>query len=126
MSKYYLKADYDIQSLKFCKSEDTVVVDVPMLSDGKLKYGLENVKNLLRSRNIFPSELGFDIISLATMVYLADTRISRLIHGQDSWTREIVIQLPVSNVDLWDKQKAVIERMLKFLTGDLWGFKFVK
>ena len=108
MSKYYLKADYDIQSLKFCKSEDTVVVDVPMLSDGKLKYGLENVKNLLRSRNIFPSELGFDIISLATMVYLADTRISRLIHGQDSWTREIVIQLPVSNVDLRDKQKAVI------------------
>ena len=126
MSKYYLKADYDIQSLKFYKSEDTVVVDVPMLLDGKLKYGLENVKNLLCSRNIFPSELGFDIISLSAMVYLADTRISRVIHGQDSWTREIVIQLPVSNVDLWDKQKETVERMLKFLTGDLWGFKFVK
>ena len=75
MSKYYLKADYDIQSLKFRKTEDTIVVDIPMLSHGKLNYGLEHVKTLLRSHNIFPSELGFDIITLATMVYLADTRI---------------------------------------------------
>ena len=28
MSKYYLKADYDIQSLKFRKTEDTIVVDM--------------------------------------------------------------------------------------------------
>ena len=95
MSKYYLKAGYDIESLKFCKTEDAIVVDIPMLLHGKLNYGLERVKNLLRSHNIFPSELGFDILTLATMVYLADTRIARLIHGQDSWTREIVIQLPV-------------------------------
>ena len=61
-----------------------------------------------------------------TMVYLADTRIKRLIHGQDSWTREIVIQLPVSNVDLWNKQVKTVERMLKFLTGDLWGIEFVE
>ena len=62
MSKYYLKADYGIQSLKFRKTEDTIVVDIPMLSHGKLNYGLEHVKTLLRSHNIFPSELGFDII----------------------------------------------------------------
>ena len=109
MSKYYLKADYDIESLKFCKTEDAIVVDIPILSHGKLNYGLEHVKNLLRSHNIFPSELGFDIITLATMVYLADTRIARLIHGQDSWTREIVIQLPVSDVDLWNKQITTVE-----------------
>lgn len=126
MSKYYLKAGYDIESLKFCKTEDAIVVDIPMLLHGKLNYGLEHVKNLLRSHNIFPSELGFDILTLATMVYLADTRIARLIHGQDSWTREIVIQLPVSDVDLWNKQITTVERMLKFLTGDLWGFEFVK
>ena len=126
MSRYYLKAGYDIESLKFCKTEDAIVVDIPMLLHGKLNYGLEHVKNLLRSHNIFPSELGFDILTLATMVYLADTRIARLIHGQDSWTREIVIQLPVSDVDLWNKQITTVERMLKFLTGDLWGFEFVK
>ena len=52
MSKYYLKADYDIESLKFCKTEDKIVVDIPMLSHGKLNYGLEHVKTLLRSHNI--------------------------------------------------------------------------
>lgn len=54
MSKYYLKAGYDIESLKFCKTEDAIVVDIPMLLHGKLNYGLEHVKNLLRSHNIFP------------------------------------------------------------------------
>lgn len=126
MSKYYLRADYDITYLKYHEIEDTIVVDIPMLSNSKLNYGIEHVKKLLRSHNIFPSEIGFDIITLATMVYLADTRIARIIHGQDSWTREIVIKLPVSDVDLWNKQIITIERMLKFLTGDLWSFEFVK
>ena len=47
MSKYYLKADYDIQSLKFRKTEDTIVVDIPMLSHGKLNYGLEQSGNII-------------------------------------------------------------------------------
>ena len=126
MSKYYLKANYDIQALKYYKDEDTIVVDVPMLSNGKLKYGLEHVKTKLYSHKIFPSEIGFDIVTLATMVYLADTRIKRTIHGQDSWTREILIQLPVSSVDLWKKQISTVKQMLKFLTGDLWDVEFVK
>lgn len=126
MSKYYLKANYDIQNLEFCRTEDTVVVEIPMLSNGKLNYGLEHVKSKLHSNKIFPSELGFDIVTLATLVYLADTRIERAMHGQDSWTREILIQLPVSNVDLWEKQIPTVERMLKFLTGDLWEIEFVQ
>lgn len=126
MSKYYLKANYDIETLEFHEAEDAIVVNIPMLSHDKLNYGLEHVKMLLHSHNIFPTELGFDIITLATMVYLADTRIARLIHGQDSWTREIAIQLPVSNVDLWNKQIRNVKRMLRFLTGDLWEIEFVK
>lgn len=126
MSKYYLIANYDIQTVNFVKTKDSIVVDIPMLLNDKLNYGLEQVKTKLYSHNIFPSELGFDIFTLATMVYLADTRIERTIHGQDSWTREIIIQLPVSNIDLWKKQSAIIKQMLKFLTGDLWDIEFVK
>lgn len=59
-------------------------------------------------------------MSLATMVYLADTRIERVVHGQDSWSREIELEIPVSNVELWETQIHTAERMLKFLTGDLW------
>lgn len=49
-----------------------------------------------------------------------NTRIERVVHGQDSWTREIELEIPVSNVEIWDSQIRTVERMLKFLTGDLW------
>lgn len=126
MSKYYLKANYDIQSITYDKVGDTVSVEVPMLSNGKLKYGLDHIKTVLYGHRIFPTEIGFDIMTLATIVYLADTRIARVTHGQDSWTREIKIQLPVSNVDLWKQQTSTLNRMLKFLTGDLWEIQFIE
>lgn len=100
--------------------DGTVIVDVPMLSNGELNYGLSHIKKKLYEENVYPSEIGFDIMSLATMVYMADTRIERVVHGQDSWTREIELEIPVSNVEIWDSQIRTVERMLKFLTGDLW------
>ena len=120
MNRYKLRANYNIDNIDSHKVNGTVVVDVPMLSNGKLNYGLSNIKKRLYKEYIYPSEIGFDIISLATMVYMADTRIERAVHGQDSWTREIELEIPVSNIALWQAQISTIERMLKFLTGDLW------
>lgn len=120
MNRYKLRANYDIENIDSWKEDGTVIVDVPMLLNGKLNYGLNHIKKRLYKENIYPSEIGFDIMSLATMVYMADTRIERAVHGQDSWTREIELEIPVSNVALWHSQIPTIERMLKFLTGDLW------
>lgn len=120
MNRYILRAKYDIESMNSWKEDGTIVVDVPMLSDGKLKYGLNHVRKRLYKESVYPSEIGFDIMSLATMVYMADTRIERAVHGQDSWTREIELEIPVSNVEVWSSQISTVERMLKFLTGDLW------
>lgn len=120
MNRYKLRANYDIENIDSRKVDGTVVVDVPMLSNRKLNYGLSNIKKRLYKEHIYPSEIGFDIMSLATMVYMADTRIERAVHGQDSWTREIELNIPVSNIALWQAQISTIERMLKFLTGDLW------
>ena len=61
--------------------DGTVIVDVPMLSNGELNYGLSHIKKKLYEENVYPSEIGFDIMSLATMVYMADTRIERVVHG---------------------------------------------
>lgn len=124
MSRYILKAKYDIENIDSREEEGTVIVDVPMLSGGKLKYGLEKVKSELYKEGVYPSEIGFDIMSLSTMVYLADTRIERATHGQDSWTREIQLEIPVSDTELWRSQEYTIERMLKFLTGDIWKINF--
>lgn len=124
MNRYILRAKYDIENIDSWKKNGTVTVDVPMLSGGKLKYGLENIKKGLYKEGVYPSEIGFDIMSLATMVYMVDTRIERAVHGQDSWTREIQLEIPVSNTELWKKQISTIERMLKFLTGDIWKICF--
>lgn len=120
MNRYKLRANYDIENMDSQKVDGLMIVDVPMLSNGKLNYGLDHIEKSLYKENIYPSEIGFDIMSLATMVYMADTRIERTVHGQDSWTREIELEIPVSNVVLWKTQVSTIERMLKFLTGDLW------
>lgn len=124
MSRYKLRLNYDIEELEFYREKDTIIVDIPILSKGRLSYGLDYIERKCNGEHIFPSEIGFDIMSLATLVYMADTRIERAIHGQDSWTREIELVLPVSDVDLWSTQIPTIERMLKFLTGDLWKIVF--
>lgn len=125
MNKYKLCAKYDIEEISYQRLNDLIIVDVPMLESNKLKYGLNHIKNILFKSDIFPTELAFDMITLSTMVYMADTRISRIEHGQDSWTREISIELPVNNKILWNNQIPLIERMLRFLTGDIWNVSFV-
>lgn len=42
-----------------------------------LRYGIQKTFKYLLKLNVVPSELGFDILTLATLVYLADTRVSR-------------------------------------------------
>jgi 7-cyano-7-deazaguanine synthase in queuosine biosynthesis len=65
-----------------------------------------------------------DLLALAIGVQVADTRISREMHAQDSWAREIDLNVPVSNPSLWDGAKPLIERALRFLSGDRWSLVF--
>ena len=43
MNRYKLRANYDIENIDSHKVNGTVVVDVPMLSNGKLNYGVKGV-----------------------------------------------------------------------------------
>lgn len=102
-----------------------ISVTIPMIdSNQSLLFGVGKAVDKMKNHDIYPTEIGFDIMALATLVYLADTRISREIHAQDSWTREIVIVLPVANKALWCEISEKVERILKFLTGDIWNIKF--
>lgn len=67
-----------------------------------------------------------DLLCLATLVYLADTRISRVVHSQNSWTREIEIELPVANPDRWNQHRHILMEMLNYLSGDRWSILFVQ
>ena len=90
----------------------------------RLDHGIGFALDDLAKLNIFPTEIGVDLLILAAHVHAADTRISRDTESQDNWTREIRLVVPVSDVSRWRNTTAVLSRMLNFLTGDLWTIEF--
>jgi hypothetical protein len=125
MNRFKLIGKYDVTDLTVFFEENLEIVNVPLISEKEtLCYGISNVIDKMLDNNICPTEDGIDLMVFATLVYLADTRISRSIHSQDSWTREIEIQLPVINLETWNASSADLTRMLDFLTGDKWSVIF--
>jgi hypothetical protein len=58
--------------------------------------------------NVFPSEIGVDLLVFAAHVHAADTRISRTTESQDTWTREIRLVVPVSDVARWNSSWPIL------------------
>lgn len=77
-----------------------------------------------RKLGLRPSEVGLDLLTLAVMVYAADTRVSRGTHAEDGWTRQLELHVPVSDPERWGTQAELIKRMLDFLSGDRWTVRF--
>ncbi|MGJ7606272.1 Qat anti-phage system QueC-like protein QatC [Variovorax sp. LT1R20] len=104
---------------------DSIVTDVPFLDPyDKPMYGVDHPLDQLREWGFNPSEIGVELIMLATALTAADTRISRGAHSQDGWSREIDLHLPVSDVARWSSQAMLLQTMLRFLTGDRWQLFF--
>ncbi|MGU3476558.1 Qat anti-phage system QueC-like protein QatC [Methylobacterium sp. D48H] len=89
-----------------------------------LGRGIGPALRALRDLGVRPTEIGVDLIVLAAHVHAADTRLNRIATSQDSWTREIGLVVPVSEPDRWSAAAPVLERMLRFLTGDHWRIRF--
>ncbi len=60
-----------------------------------------------------------DLVNLAVTVYAADLRIARK-YGDDRWTRDLTIHLPVSDTAAWKRARPTLVKMLEYLTGDQW------
>lgn len=129
MYRYHLIASFN-KDLHAITSEliqecSTFNIFIPFLTTGEsFKYGLQKTIDELRKQNIYPTESGFDAIVFGILVYMADMKISRRSQAQDSWSREISLTIPVVD-EKWFNYKNHFERMLKFLTGDLWTIDFV-
>ncbi|PYF70583.1 Qat anti-phage system QueC-like protein QatC [Pedobacter nutrimenti] len=78
----------------------------------------------LKKLKLEPSELSMDLLVIAAVMYGADTRINRKDFAEDGWTRIIDLFIPVSDVSVWNNQKENLERIFKFLTGDIWTVIF--
>lgn len=127
MKRYKLIGSYTSEEASARKYENYNEINIPLLHDGEFTcFGMDHVLWTLHDKDIYPTEKAYDLMALALLVYIADTRISRRNHGQDSWTREIYLELPVDTPRIWAECAGTFNRMLKFLTGDIWRVSFTQ
>jgi hypothetical protein len=105
----------------------SAVTEIPFVSgERRFDHGLGGALDRLASLGLQPSEAAFDLTLLASVVFCADTRISRESDSQDGWSRETDLYLPVHDVARWTSQAPLLCRTLRFLTGDQWRIFFRK
>lgn len=105
-----------------CKACYTYYINKLANQNNRIRY--EQLYKALRALQLFPSSLAEDLFLIACAVYAADIRINRYQHAQDSWTRQIKLFIPVSDLNKWESLTATLASILGFLTGDIWYFNF--
>ena len=71
-----------------------------------------------------PDRLSFDLMMSSLAITAADTFVERESKAEDAWCRQLKINLPLLNPDIWNSQKKLLKETLHFLSGDLWDFEF--
>ena len=110
----------------YCTNES--IDDIPEGYDEKLDItnkqdiGFSFWDNYIKLEKEF-SKLAIDLLYLSIFVFVCD-RIVKRDNQNDSLTRTIDLNVPVSDIDFWNSQKALVIEMLNFLSGDNWNFEF--
>lgn len=66
-----------------------------------------------------------DLLLISAAVYSIDKLFPRA-GADDAWTRTFSVDIGVSNKRIWRKHCGILEDILGFLTGDIWGFRFAQ
>lgn len=90
-------------------------------NNSNIKTDIENLWRRFGEKTI-PS-INEDLIIIALSIYAIDKRIPRRVFN-DGWTRYIDVNIPVLNIEKWNKVKYDLEKTLGFLSGDVWKFNF--
>ena len=94
--------------------------------DGRRKNNIatigNSVINILKRLGVDLTPAAFDYLTLALAVTAADTFVKRET-AADGWSREIELKLSLYKPAPWIAQKNNIEKLLHFLSGDLWKLK---
>jgi len=75
-------------------------------------------------KGLRPSPTAMDLLRLGGAVFCTDKVVKRAA-AQDLWTRDLHLQVPVSDVALWEGAKSELVKALSFLSGDRWDLTFV-
>jgi 7-cyano-7-deazaguanine synthase in queuosine biosynthesis len=94
--------------------------------DKKTEVGLNiDFKNLYMFTRK-QSGIDFDLFLIGCFVYGIDILLLRERCAVNSWNREIEVEFPVENPDIFSKGKNILEETLTFLTGDEWKISFIQ
>ncbi|MDR0682062.1 MAG: 7-cyano-7-deazaguanine synthase [Dysgonamonadaceae bacterium] len=72
------------------------------------------------------SSVVVDFFVLSACAYGIDRFIERKSNSIDGWSRELTVELPVSDANKWLEAKNEWDSLLSFLTGDYWNVCFYK
>lgn len=98
--------------------EESTIINLNCNKD--FKYTFWKQKNIYAE---FYKDEAIDMLYLSLAVFAADRLILRE-YGEDAWSREIELYMPVLCVDKWISCQLLVEEMLSFLTGDKWKIYF--
>lgn len=84
----------------------------------------EAIKERIRRQKLAPAALAWDFLSLALSVTAADLAGFRT-SSPDGWTREFELQIAVSKPGFWHTRRGLVQKLLSFLTTDLWTCNFL-
>lgn len=108
---------------KFVKEHADFTVDLFSKEQYHYTFWDKNKRQLYQGGNF--SKSAIDLLYISLMVYYADRRVIRQ-KENDAWTRNIKLHIPVLELEKWNNNKALLEKMLSFLSGDVWTFEFRK
>ncbi|MED3351100.1 hypothetical protein P4388_21120 [Bacillus thuringiensis] len=91
--------------------------------ESNIKVDVENLWRRFGEESI--NDISEDLLIIAMSVFAVDKRISRNLF-KDNWTREVVLDIPVLELEKWNIVKQELEAVLSFLSGDRWKFNFRK
>ena len=78
----------------------------------------------LRRLGVYPSSRAWDLLAVALSVAAADQGCLRK-NSPDGWTREIQLDVSVTDPGFWDTKREALEAAVRFLTSDVWHLSFV-
>jgi len=107
------------------ENADNKVLTIPSFySDLQQTNVSHNIKQVLSSNKLIPSEEMIDFGNICLATYTIDQLISRQDYGYYQWSRYFKLYVPVLDTTKWSLTKHELEECLSFLSGDKWEVTF--
>ena len=70
-----------------------------------------------------PTNQAIDFLFISAVIYCIDKLIERS-SAIDNWTRQLQVEIPISDPGLWNQNAKDFSEAISFLTGDIWQISF--